>query len=71
MGLCALLSVVIAQWWLGGATHWVALGLRAVVALILGTVLGKILGLQVARWDLRRIAQRIQASMGLTDAGDL
>jgi hypothetical protein len=64
-GLCGLLGAVIAQSWLGGwgAAHWVAFGLRAAAGLILGTGLGKIVGIRLARWDLRRVADSIQGSI--------
>jgi hypothetical protein len=68
-----LLGVILWQWWLGGwaIAHWGAFGLRALTGSVLAVALGKAIGTQLARWDLRRVAQSIQKAMSPAEAGEL
>ncbi len=53
-----------------GVSHWGGFALRAATGVLLGAGLGKAIGIRVARWDLRRITNSIQRSMGLAESGD-
>jgi hypothetical protein len=72
-GMGVFLATVVWQWSLGGwgIAHWGAFALRALAGVFLSGALGKAIGIQLARWDLRRVAHNIQRSMGLDEAGDL
>lgn len=72
-GLGALLAAVIWQSKLGGwdFEHWGGFALRAVLGMLLGGALGKGIGIQLARWDLRRVAHSIQRGLSVSTAGEL
>jgi hypothetical protein len=44
-------------------SRWPMFALRAIVAILLGTLIGKVVGIRLARWDLRRIATQIQRQL--------
>jgi len=73
LSIAGLLTCVIAQAWLGGwgVSHWGGFALRTVVGVLLGAALGKAIGIQAARWDLRRVTHSIQKSAGVTETGGL
>jgi hypothetical protein len=46
--------------------RWPMFALRAGLAMLIGTLVGKSVGIRLARWDLRRIAWRIQRQQQAT-----